>query len=100
MLAQRDPGVDLERLALAANPRLRQPDVECPVLIEMSNLTLADPQRRAGTERPLPERRSIDEIEARRQELILPITQEAILQDEQSTRRIAVRTALPLFASP
>ena len=66
MLAQRDPGVDLERLALAANPRLRQPDIECSVLIEMSNLTLADPQRRAGTERPLPERRSIDEIEARR----------------------------------
>ena len=99
MLAQRDPGVDLERLALAANPRLRQPDIECSVLIEMSNLTLADPQRRAGTARPLPKRRSIDEIEARRQELNLPITQDAILQDEQSTRRIAVRTALPLYAS-
>ena len=64
MLAQRDSGVDLERLALAANPRLRQPDVKCSVLIEMSNLTLADPQRRAGTERTLPKRRAVDEIEA------------------------------------
>ena len=85
---------------MAANLTLRLPDIERPVLTEVSNPAFADPQRRTRSECPLRERRAIEEIEARRQELSLPITHDAILHDEQDRTARSPGFSAPTAAAP